>query len=71
MEENRETADQNEEPKSRVASFRERAKSVDVSSMTDRVRTYVRESPGKALLISVATGFLIGILLRSDSDDEE
>ncbi|MBW3565388.1 MAG: DUF883 C-terminal domain-containing protein [Acidobacteria bacterium] len=71
MEENRETADQNEEPKSRVASFRERAKSVDVGSMTDRVRTYVRESPGKALLISVATGFLIGILLRSDSDDEE
>lgn len=48
---------------------RERVEDVDVGAVTDQVRTYVRSNPGKALLISVGVGFLIGLLLRRDEDD--
>ena len=71
MTETESTTEQSTETKSRVSAFKEKAKAVDVGSMTEQIRTYVRESPGKALLISVAAGFLAGILLRSDGDDEE
>lgn len=48
---------------------RERYEDVDIGAVTDQVRTYVRSNPGKALLISVGVGFLIGLLLRRDEDD--
>ncbi len=51
------------------SSARERVEDVDVGAITDQVRTYVRSNPGKALLISVGVGFLIGLLLRRDDDD--
>jgi ElaB/YqjD/DUF883 family membrane-anchored ribosome-binding protein len=50
---------------------REKVEDVDFGEITDQVRAYVRSNPGKALLISVGVGFLIGLLLRrSDEDDE-
>jgi ElaB/YqjD/DUF883 family membrane-anchored ribosome-binding protein len=49
---------------------REKVEDIDFGAVTDQVRSYVRSNPGKALLISVGVGFLIGLLLRShDSED--
>lgn len=50
--------------------MRERAEDLDFGAMADQVRGYVRTNPGKALLISVGVGFLVGLLLRSDEDDD-
>lgn len=49
--------------------MRERVEDVDFGAITDQVRTYVRSNPGKALLISVGVGFVIGLLLRRDEDE--
>ena len=49
--------------------LREKVDDVDFGAVTDQVRSYVRSNPGKALLISVGVGFMIGLLLRR-SDDE-
>ena len=51
------------------SSTRERVEDVDIGAITDQVRTYVRSNPGKALLISVGVGFLIGLLLRRDDEE--
>ncbi len=51
--------------------MRERVDDVDFGEITDQVRSYVRSNPGKALLISVGVGFLIGLLLRRTGDDED
>ncbi|HYC60514.1 MAG TPA: DUF883 C-terminal domain-containing protein [Thermoanaerobaculia bacterium] len=48
--------------------MREKVEDVDFGALTDQVRTYVRSNPGKALLISVGVGFLVGLLLRRDED---
>jgi ElaB/YqjD/DUF883 family membrane-anchored ribosome-binding protein len=48
---------------------REQVEDVDFGAITDQVRTYVRSNPGKALLISVGVGFLIGLLLRRDDEE--
>ena len=50
--------------------MREKVDDVDFGAMADRVRTYVRSNPGKALLISVGVGFAIGLLLRSGDDED-
>ena len=50
---------------------REKVEDVDFGAITDQVRSYVRSNPGKALLISVGVGFLVGLLLRRDDDDGE
>ena len=50
--------------------MRERAEDVDFGAITDQVRDYVRSNPGKALLISVGIGFLVGLMLRSDEDED-
>src|SRR5215467_8794934 len=50
---------------------REKVEDVDFGAITDQVRSYVRSNPGKALLISVGVGFLIGLLLRRDESSEE
>ena len=49
--------------------MREKVEDVDFGAITDQVRTYVRSNPGKALLISVGVGFLIGLLLRHDDEE--
>ena len=50
---------------------REKVEDVDFGAITDQVRSYVRSNPGKALLISVGVGFLIGLMLRRNDSDEE
>ena len=55
---------------SKYNSMREKVEDIDFGSITDQVRTYVRSNPGKALLISIGVGFLIGLLLRSDDDED-
>lgn len=55
--------------KNAYSATREKVEDVDFGAITDQVRTYVRSNPGKALLISVGVGFLIGLLLRRDDDD--
>ncbi len=49
-------------------SMREKVEDVDFGAIVNQVRTYVRSNPGKALLISVGVGFLVGLLLRRDED---
>jgi ElaB/YqjD/DUF883 family membrane-anchored ribosome-binding protein len=49
---------------------REKVDDVDFGAITDQVRSYVRSNPGKALLISVGAGFLMGLLLRRDEDED-
>ena len=48
---------------------REHIDEVDFGAITEQVRTYVRSNPGKALLISVGVGFLVGLLLRRDDEE--
>lgn len=50
--------------------MREKVEDVDFGAITDQVRGYVRSNPGKALLISIGVGFVVGLLLRRDDDDE-
>lgn len=50
--------------------MRERVEDVDFGAVADQVRSYVRSNPGKALLISVGAGFLIGLLLRRGDDED-
>ena len=49
---------------------REKVEDVDFGAITDQVRSYVRSNPGKALLISVGVGFIIGLLLRRDDSED-
>jgi ElaB/YqjD/DUF883 family membrane-anchored ribosome-binding protein len=50
---------------------REQVEDADFGAMMDQVRGYVRSNPGKALLISVGVGFLVGLLLRRSEEDED
>ena len=50
---------------------REKVEDVDFGEITDQIRGYVRSNPGKALLISVGVGFVIGLLLRRSDEDED
>ena len=36
----------------------------DAGQVTDNVNEYVRENPGKSILIAAGVGFLIGMLVR-------
>ena len=56
---------------SKYNTVREKVEDVDFGAITDQVRGYVRSNPGKALLISVGVGFIIGMLLRSGDEDEK
>lgn len=51
------------------STVREKVEDVDFAAATERVRTYVRSNPGKAMLISIGVGFLVGLLLRRDEED--
>ncbi len=43
--------------------------SADYSGMSSDARAYVRENPGKAILIAAAAGFLVGLLLRGSEEE--
>lgn len=49
---------------------RERVEEVDFQGATEQVRSYVRSNPGKALLISIGAGFVLGLLLRRSNDED-
>jgi ElaB/YqjD/DUF883 family membrane-anchored ribosome-binding protein len=49
---------------------REKVEDVDFGEITDQVRSYVRSNPGKALLISVGIGFVVGLMLRRDDRED-
>jgi ElaB/YqjD/DUF883 family membrane-anchored ribosome-binding protein len=51
-------------------SVREKVEDVDFGAITDQVRSYVRSNPGKALLISVGVGFVVGLMLRRDDSED-
>lgn len=57
--------------KEKYSAAREKVEELDFKAMTEQVRDYVRANPGKALLISVGVGFLIGLLLRRGDGDED
>lgn len=57
--------------KNKYAAVRTKVEEVDFAGATEKVRTYVRENPGKALLISVAVGFAIGMLIRRSRRDDD
>lgn len=57
--------------KDKYNTVREKVDDVDFGELADQVRNYVRSNPGKALLISVGAGFLVGLLLRRDDSDNE
>ncbi len=50
-------------------SVKEKVEDVDMGEVFEQVRSYVRSHPGKALLISVGVGFVVGLLLRRDDDE--
>jgi ElaB/YqjD/DUF883 family membrane-anchored ribosome-binding protein len=56
--------------KKTYGAVRGKVNEADLGAMVEQVRAYVRENPGKALVMSVGAGFLLGLLLRR-SDDEE
>ncbi len=56
---------------SKYNEMRERVDDVDFGAITDQVRSYVRSNPGKALLVSIGVGFVIGLLLRGGDDEED
>ena len=54
--------------KEKYGKVRERVEDLELEEMPEKVRRYVRENPGKAILISLGVGFVIGLLLRRDDD---
>lgn len=52
------------------AKVKGKVEEVDFEGATEQVRAYVRSNPGKAMLISIGAGFLIGLLLRRGNNDE-
>lgn len=42
----------------------------DAGNLTREVGFYVRDNPGKALLIAAGVGFLLGLVMRGRDDDE-
>lgn len=62
-------ASASESAKKTYGTVKEKVSQVEMDDVVGKVRGYVRENPGKALLMSVAAGFLIGLLLRRDRDE--
>lgn len=63
-------ASASEAARKKVSAAKEKWEESEIDQWIDRTRQYVRDNPGKALLISVGAGFLIGLLLRRDEDDD-
>ncbi len=54
----------------RVADIKQRVEGIEVDDVVEQMRDYVRSNPGKALLISIGVGFVIGLLVRGTGDDD-
>ena len=55
--------------RNRYNNVREKVDDVDFGAVADQARSYVRSNPGKALLLSVGLGFVVGLLLRRDDEE--
>lgn len=49
---------------------KEKVSEADLGAMFEQARMYVQQNPGKALVASVAAGFLVGLLLRRTDDED-
>ncbi|MCM2314873.1 MAG: hypothetical protein NDJ92_06960 [Thermoanaerobaculia bacterium] len=54
----------------KVAEIKQRVEGIEVDDVAEQMRDYVRSNPGKALLISIGVGFVIGLLVRGTGDDD-
>ena len=54
----------------KVADIKQRVDGIEVDDVVEQMRDYVRSNPGKALLISIGVGFVIGLLMRNTGDDD-
>lgn len=52
----------------KMGDVKSKMSSADYAGMSADVRSYVRENPGKAIVIAAAAGFLVGLLLRSSEE---
>lgn len=52
----------------KVGDVKDKVSSMDYSGMGSDLRSFVRENPGKAIVIAAAAGFLVGLLLRSSEE---
>lgn len=57
--------------KERYDQIREKVADIDLNGVTEQVRSYVRSNPGKALLISIGVGFVVGLMLRRPDEDDD
>jgi ElaB/YqjD/DUF883 family membrane-anchored ribosome-binding protein len=55
----------------KYSEIRDKVDEIDFGGLTEQLRSYVRSNPGKALLISIGVGFVVGLLLRRASDDDD
>ena len=63
-------ADASDAMKNQFNRFKERVDDVDMGEVTDQFRAYIRSNPGKAMLISIGVGFIVGLLLRREDEEE-
>ena len=42
----------------------------DAANLATEVNTYVRENPGKSILMAAGAGFVLGLLMRGRRRDE-
>lgn len=57
--------------KDKAAEVKHKVEQIEVDDVVDQMRDYVRSNPGKALLISIGIGFVIGLVMRGGDDEDE
>lgn len=57
-----------EENEKAFEEFKEKLESVNWKNMVNQAKTFIQENPGKALLIGLGVGFLLGYLVRKIKD---
>lgn len=56
--------------KEKAAEVKSKVEQIEMDDVVDQARDYIRSNPGKALLISIGIGFVIGLIMRGSDDDE-
>jgi len=57
--------------KEKAAEVKSKVDQVEMDDVVGQMRDYVRSNPGKALLISIGVGFVIGLIMRGGEDEED
>jgi ElaB/YqjD/DUF883 family membrane-anchored ribosome-binding protein len=55
--------------KQKAQALREKIRETEWEDVTENVKGYVRNNPGKSLAIALGVGFVLGLLLRRRDDD--